>query len=273
VLVNISKTQDDEVGDGTTSVCVLAAELLREAEKLINAKIHPQTIIAGNVNVLPASRIDRYNARLESCFGGGARELTCVSSRQQSRQRCASVQLQRAAHMPAEKLRLDMLNIARTTLSSKIVHQDKEHFAQLCVDAVIRLNGSTDLQAVHIIKKVGGSLRDSALSEGFVLEKRIGVGQPKLLLNPKILIANTAMDADRNKIFGVRVRTESTAAVAAIEEAERKRMLDKCEKIVAHGVQCTCCACARVASLRVLRCRARAHTAGFVNRQLIYNRE
>lgn len=48
VLVNISKTQDDEVGDGTTSVCVLAAELLREAEKLINAKIHPQTIIAGS---------------------------------------------------------------------------------------------------------------------------------------------------------------------------------------------------------------------------------
>jgi T-complex protein 1 subunit beta len=130
------------------------------------------------------------------------------------------------------------LNIARTTLSSKIVHQDKEHFASLCVEAVMRLNGSTDLQAIHIIKKVGGSLRDSKLTEGFVLEKRFGVGQPKLLLNPKILIANTAMDADRNKIFGVRVRTDSTAAVAAIEEAERKRMIDKCQKIVAHGVQC-----------------------------------
>ena len=47
ILVNISKVQDDEVGDGTTSVCVLAAELLREAEKLVNAKIHPQTIIEG----------------------------------------------------------------------------------------------------------------------------------------------------------------------------------------------------------------------------------
>jgi T-complex protein 1 subunit beta len=47
VLVNISKVQDDEVGDGTTSVCVLAAELLREAEKLVSAKIHPQTIIEG----------------------------------------------------------------------------------------------------------------------------------------------------------------------------------------------------------------------------------
>ena len=47
ILVNISKVQDDEVGDGTTSVCVLAAELLREAEKLVNAKIHPQTIVEG----------------------------------------------------------------------------------------------------------------------------------------------------------------------------------------------------------------------------------
>lgn len=47
ILVNISKVQDDEVGDGTTSVCVLAAELLREAEKLVMAKIHPQTIVEG----------------------------------------------------------------------------------------------------------------------------------------------------------------------------------------------------------------------------------
>jgi T-complex protein 1 subunit beta len=47
ILVNISKVQDDEVGDGTTSVCVLAAELLREAEKLVSAKIHPQTIVDG----------------------------------------------------------------------------------------------------------------------------------------------------------------------------------------------------------------------------------
>lgn len=47
VLVNISKVQDDEVGDGTTSVCVMAAELLREAERLVNQKIHPQTIIEG----------------------------------------------------------------------------------------------------------------------------------------------------------------------------------------------------------------------------------
>lgn len=65
ILVNISKVQDDEVGDGTTSVCVLAAELLREGEKLVNAKIHPQTIVEGYrigstaaLNALQASATD-----------------------------------------------------------------------------------------------------------------------------------------------------------------------------------------------------------------------
>ena len=64
VLVNISKVQDDEVGDGTTSVTVLAAELLREAEKLVDKKIHPQTIIEGLQDSKPC------------CFGG-TREVSC----------------------------------------------------------------------------------------------------------------------------------------------------------------------------------------------------
>jgi T-complex protein 1 subunit beta len=65
ILVNISKVQDDEIGDGTTSVCVLAAELLREAEKLVLSKIHPQTIIEGfriasaaSLKALEASAVD-----------------------------------------------------------------------------------------------------------------------------------------------------------------------------------------------------------------------
>jgi T-complex protein 1 subunit beta len=216
VLVNISKTQDDEVGDGTTTVCVLAAELLREAEKLINVRLHPQTIIAGWRLALEAAR---------AALDGAARDRSG----------------------DAKAWREDLLSIARTTLSSKIVHQDKEHFALLCVDAVLRLGGSTDLQAIHIIKKAGGSLRDSHLTDGFVLEKKFGVGQPKRLVKPKILLANTAMDNDRNKIFGVRVRTDSAASVSAIETAERARMLDKCAKIAAHGINL------------------------FINRQLIYN--
>jgi len=145
------------------------------------------------------------------------------------------------------KFRGDLINIAKTTLGSKILQKEKEYFANLCVDAILRLKGNTNIETIHIIKKNGGSLRDSYLDEGFILEKKIGVGQPKRLENPKILIANTAMDTDKIKIFGSRVRVSSTAELSKIEEAERERMMEKCKKIVDHGVSC------------------------FINRQLIYN--
>ncbi|KAK6115099.1 hypothetical protein DH2020_007368 [Rehmannia glutinosa] len=138
---DISKVQDDEVGDGTTSVVVLAGELLREAEKL----------------------------------------------------------------------------------------------------------GSTNLESIQIIKKPGGSLKDSFLDEGFILDKKIGVGQPKRIENAKILVANTAMDTDKVKIYGARVRVDSMAKVAEIEVAEKEKMREKVQKIINHGINC------------------------FVNRQLIYN--
>ena len=59
----------------------------------------------------------------------------------------------------SEAFRRDLLNIAKTTLSSKILTHDKDHFAELAVDAVLRLKGSTDLEAIHIIKKAGGTLK------------------------------------------------------------------------------------------------------------------
>jgi T-complex protein 1 subunit beta len=117
--------------------------------------------------------------------------------------------------------RQDLLNIAQTTLSSKIVRNEKEYFARLCVDAVLRMKGSKNLDAIHIIKKPGGSLTESRLEEGFILEKRIGVGCPKRIENAKILIANTAMDADKIKVYGAKVKTDSVEVVAEIEEVER----------------------------------------------------
>lgn len=160
VLVNISKVQDDEVGDGTTSVCVLAAELLREAEKLVNQKIHPQTIIEG--------------FRIASAAAYAALEASAVDHSQD-----------------AEVFRADLINIAKTTLSSKVLSQDKEYFSKLAVDAVLRLKGSTNLENIQIIKKVGGRLADSYLDEGFILDKKIGVNQPKRIENATIMVANT----------------------------------------------------------------------------------
>ncbi|GAB2276526.1 T-complex protein 1 subunit beta [Dionaea muscipula] len=111
VLIDISKAQDDEVGDGTTSVVVLAGELLREAEKLIALNIHPMTIIAG------------YRMAAECALNALLKRV--VDNKED-----------------AEKFKSDLMKIAMTTLSSKILSQDKDHFAKLAVDAVIRLKVS-----------------------------------------------------------------------------------------------------------------------------------
>lgn len=216
ILVNISKVQDDEVGDGTTSVCVLAAELLREAERLVQSHIHPQVVVDG-------FRI-ASEAALRALVG---------AAKDHSADKTA--------------FRNDLLNIARTTLSSKVLSQDKDYFANLAVDAVLRLNGSTNLENIQIIKKLGGKLTDSYLDEGFILDKKIAPDSIKRLENAKILIANTSMDTDKIKVFGARVRVEGTSKLAEIERAEREKMKAKVERIKAHGITC------------------------FVNRQLIYN--
>jgi T-complex protein 1 subunit beta len=216
VLVNISKVQDDEVGDGTTSVAVLAAELLREAEQLVNQKIHPQTIIEGY--------------RIASHAALKALEAAAVDNSKSP-----------------EAFRKDLEAIARTTLSSKVLAQDRSHFSKLATEAVLRMRGSTDLTHIQIIKKAGGKLSDSYLDPGFILDKRFGVNQPKRIENAKILIANTAMDTDKIKIFGARVKVDSTGKLAELERAEREKMRAKVDRIKGHGINC------------------------FVNRQLIYN--
>merc|ERR1712032_770194 len=109
------------------------------------------------------------------------------------------------------------------------------------------LKGSGNLEAISILKKPGGSLNESFLDEGYILDKRIGVGQPKRIENAKILVANTAMDTDKVKIYGARVKVDSTSKVAEIEKAEKDKMRDKCQNIINHGINV------------------------FINRQLIYN--
>lgn len=216
VLVDISKTQDEEVGDGTTTVAVLAGELLREADKLVEQKIHPQHIIEG-------WRKARDEARRT------LNEIAIDNSKDH------------------EKFRNDLFNIAMTTLSSKLLKHDKERFARLAVDAVLRLGGSGDLDLIKIIKKAGGTLSDSFLADGFILEKTISVACPKVMENARIMVANTPMDYDKIKIYGTKVKVDSMDAVAEIERAEKEKMKEKVDKILAYKPNV------------------------FINRQLIYN--
>merc|ERR1719502_1403280 len=201
VLVDISKTQDDEVGDGTTSVVVLAGELLRQAEKLLDQRVHPMTIIEGWRKAADIAR----QALIDSAVDKQANK---------------------------EEMRQALIQVAETTLSSKILSADKAKFSRLAVDAVMRLEGSTDLDLIQIIKKPGSTLSASYLEKGFLLDKKIGVGQPKRIENAKILIANTPMDTDKIKVYGSRVKVSSMDQVAEIEAAEKEKMAKKCKKII-----------------------------------------
>ena len=126
------------------------------------------------------------------------------------------------------------MNIAKTTLSSKLLNQDKDNFSKLAVDAVLRLKGSDNLDYIKVIKKLGGSIKESYLDEGFILEKHIAIGGPKKMENCRIAVANTPMDYDKIKIYGTKVKVESIDKVAEIEAAEKLKMKQKVEKICAY---------------------------------------
>lgn len=179
-------------------------------------KIHPQTIIAGWRLALDAAK--------------SALENEAIDLRDDE-----------------AELRIQLMNIARTTLSSKILAQHKDFFSGLAVDAILRLKSSGNLDAIQIIKKSGGVLSDSFLDRGFLLDKRPGVNQPKRIENARILIANTPMDTDKIKVFGSKVRVDSVAKVAELELAEKEKMKDKVNSILKHDINV------------------------FINRQLIYN--
>lgn len=258
VLIDISKTQDEEVGDGTTSVCVLAGELLRQAEKLMEQQARA------------AARQGLRNAAEPSrCSAPGSPRASFRPNRRRAAAPCAQLHPQlivagfrRAADVARARLesmaldhssdpaafRSDLLRIAETTLSSKVLSQDKEHFAAMAVDAVMKLKGSTHIEQIQLIKKAGGTLRDSYLDpDGYLLDKKMSGDGPKRMVNAKILLANTPMDTDKIKLYGTKVKTDSMAKVAEIEAAERAKMNAKVDKIIAHG------------------CNV------FINRQLVYN--
>jgi T-complex protein 1 subunit beta len=216
ILIDISRTQDEEVGDGTTTVAVLAGELLREAEALVQAKIHPQIIIQGWRKAREVAK----KVLVDNAFDNFDDPVA---------------------------FKKDLENIAMTTLSSKLLKSEREQFAKLAVDAVLRLKGSGNMDYIKIIKKPGGTLGDSYLADGLVLQKTIATGCERSKVNPKIMIANTQMDADKVKIMGSKVKVDSVMKVAEIEEAEKQKMKRKVDKILKYKPDV------------------------FINRQLIYN--
>jgi len=111
----------------------------------------------------------------------------------------------------------------------------------------IRADPKATLESIQIIKKLGSSMADSFLDNGFLLNKSPGQNQPRRVENARVLLANTAMDTDKIKVFGSRVRTNDIKSLAEIEQAEKDKMKEKVEKICKYDMNV------------------------FINRQLIYN--
>ncbi|EJW05072.1 hypothetical protein EDEG_00853 [Edhazardia aedis USNM 41457] len=183
ILINSSISQDKEEGDGTTSVALLAAILVRKAMQL---NIHSVKIVSG------------FEMAVNRCV-----EILDLLKYEDS-----------------------LHNLAKTTLCSKILNCDLDHFANICVQAIGK---SSDISCINIIK-TGGKLEESFFVEdGFILDCDVEIPEP--IKNPRIMVANTQMDQDKVKIYGAKIDVQSVKELWEIEDAEKQRMKDKVDSI------------------------------------------
>ena len=205
-LVMISMSQDAEVGDGTTSVVLLAGELLRECKPFIEEGIHPQVIVKAF-----RSACKLAIAKLDSL----------------------AVKLDQQANMR------DMLEkSAATSLNSKLVSGHKEFFAKMVVDAVLSLDKDVGLEMIGMKKVPGGALQDSLMVEGVAFKKCFSYAgfeqMTKQFTDPKIVLLNIELElkAERDN---AEIRITDVAAYQKIVDAEWDIIYDKLDKIVKSG--------------------------------------
>ena len=208
-LVDISMSQDAEVGDGTTSVVLLAGEFLREAKPYIEEGVHPQVII---------------KAYREAC----AVALKKLDSM--------------AVHLDVmdPAARNDMLlKSAATSLSSKLVSGHKEFFAKMVVDAVNQVDGSPlGVDMIGMKKVPGGALQESVLVDGVAFKRTFSYAgfeqMTKMFVKPKIVLLNVELElkAERDN---AEVRVDNIAAYQQVVDAEWDIIYEKLAKIVDSG--------------------------------------
>jgi thermosome len=213
MLVEVAKAQDEEVGDGTTTAVVLAGELLARAEELIEKEVHPSIVIEG--------------------YRKAARE---------------AIKILDNIAVPVDPTKKDELaKIARTALVSKLVGEYADFISKLVVDAVLKVaekvNGQwrVDLDDIKFEKKEYGSILDSRLIEGVVLDKEIvHPDMPKLVRNPKIALLDAGLEIEKTE-FDAKLNIESPEQMRAFMEQEEKMLKDMVEKIAATGANVVLC--------------------------------
>ncbi|EKX72595.1 chaperonin containing t-complex protein 1, eta subunit, putative [Theileria equi strain WA] len=208
VLVDIAKSQDDEVGDGTTSVTVLAGELLSEAKTFVADGMSPQMIIKyfRQACDMALKTIDNISINLSN----------------KSQQEKTSL----------------LLKCAETTLTSKLVSGHKEFFAKMVVDAVSLLDTDLDQDLIGIKKVTGGSCTDSLLVKGVAFKKTFSYAgaeqQPKKFEKPKILLLNLELELKAEK-ENAEILITNPEEYQSIVDAEWSIINEKLEKIANLG--------------------------------------
>ncbi|UCD40577.1 MAG: TCP-1/cpn60 chaperonin family protein [Candidatus Bathyarchaeota archaeon] len=207
MMVEVAKTQDDEVGDGTTTAVVIAGELLSKAEDLIAKNVHPTVIIDG------------YRKAAEKAL----KTLEKIALKVE----------------PTEKESLK--KVATTSMASKLVAEHKEYLADIAASAILhvaeKVGGQfrVDIDDVMVEKKPGESLTDTKLIQGIVVDKEVvHPGMPKRVEKAKIALLDTALEIEKTE-FDAKINIENPEQMEAFLQQEENMLKEMVEKIVATG--------------------------------------
>ena len=214
MLVEISKTTDQEVGDGTTSAVVLAGALLENAEELINKDVHP-TIIVDGYRKAADKAIEFLNE--------------------------ISVKLK-----PDDKTALK--HVAETSMQTKLVADNSAELASLVVDAMLQVadkkedgSYSVDIDNVKVEKKPGGSTSDTSLIRGIVLDKEVvHAGMPKRVESAKIALVNSPLEIEKTE-FSAEIRINDPSQMKKFLDEENSMLKAMVDSIVAVGANVVIC--------------------------------
>ena len=213
MMVEVSKTQDDEVGDGTTSVVILTGELLGKATELMDKKVHPTVVIEG--------------FRLAE---GKALEI-----------------LESIADAVDPKDREILKKVSITTMASKLVSGYSDYLSDIAVDAVLQIaepsNGGyeVDLDMIKIEKKPGASMTDTSLINGLIIDKEVvHDGMPKLVKEATIGLLNAAMEIEKTE-FDSKISIETPEQMQAYLDQEEQMLRDMVGKVKDAGINVLFC--------------------------------
>jgi archaeal chaperonin len=213
MMVEVAKTQDQEAGDGTTTAVVLAGELLKRAEGLIEQNIHP-TIISQGYRMASQKALEV----LQACS-----QPVSINDHAQ------------------------LARIAVTSMSSKSVSFSRDQLGEIAVKAVTAVaekkgeSYSVDLDNVQLIKKQGGSMADTQLIEGVIVDKeKVHSGMPSRVENPKIALLDAALEIKKTEIDAKIEINDPSQLNAFLQEEENmlRKMVEQVKKSGANVLLC-----------------------------------